>query len=82
MADTDDKARLEHLAGEVSALRAFAPAVIATHHEPHHLNEEFIRLSEHQIGLTTPADVSDAYVDGQRQTLDVLREYLRLRLER
>lgn len=54
MTDVDDTAKLGHLAGQVSALQAFALAVIATHRKPHHLFEEFVRLSDNQITWRLP----------------------------
>jgi hypothetical protein len=70
MVDAD---RLHHLAGEVSALRAFAKAVIASHPDVTSLAAEFERLTENQIALSVGETVFDPYLEGQRATIDDLR---------
>ena len=68
--------RLRFLAGEVAALRAFAFAVISTTPDLQRLSDEFHRLCEVQLTLSTPEPGSEAYLDGQRQTADELKAYL------
>jgi hypothetical protein len=68
MNDTD---RLHFLAGEVSALRAFAMAVIQTHPNLPALQAEFERLRESQTALSNPVPVREEYFgpttsDGRR----------------
>jgi hypothetical protein len=72
----NDSQRLRFLAGEVAALRAFAFAVVSTTPELQKLSDEFHRLCEVQLTLSTPEPGSEAYLDGQRQTADELKAYL------
>ncbi len=60
----------------VAALRAFALGVISTTPELQRLSDEFHRLCEVQLALSTPAPGSEEYLDGQRQTADELKAYL------
>jgi hypothetical protein len=76
----NDAARIHYLAGEASALRAFALAVIASHSDLARLATEFERLSENQIALSTGATVHDSYLDGQRSTMDDLRSNMAAKL--
>jgi hypothetical protein len=78
----NDTARIHYLAGEVSALRAFAVAMIASHQDLARLAAEFARLSENQIALSTGQTVHDTYLDGQRSTIDDLRSNMAARLDR
>jgi hypothetical protein len=70
------------LAGEASALRAFSLAVINVHPGLPPLAAEFERLSETQIGMATGQTVQDAYLDGQRSTIEDLRNAMAARLGR
>jgi hypothetical protein len=72
--------KIDFLAGEVSALRAFALAVINSHPNLRLLRDEFERLSELQIGLSVPSTVTEQYLDGQRQAADVLRAHIAARI--
>jgi hypothetical protein len=76
----NDTARIHYLAGEVSALHAFALAVIASHQDLPRLAAEFERLSENQIAIATTETVQDAYLDGQRTIIDDLRNTMAARL--
>lgn len=78
----NDIDRLHHLAGEVSALRAFAIAVIASHPDLPSLAAEFERLSENQLALSAGETVLDAYFEGQRATIDDLRDNVDAQLAR
>jgi hypothetical protein len=78
----NDTARIHYLAGEVSALQAFALAVIASHADLPRLAAEFERLSENQIAIATTETVQDAYLDGQRSIIEDLRNTMTGRLGR
>jgi hypothetical protein len=72
----NDTARIHYLAGEASALRAFCLAMINVHSDLARLAAEFERLSETQIGVATGQSVQDAYLDGQRSTIEDLRKHM------
>jgi len=72
----NDSQRLRFLAGEVAALRAFAFAVIGTTPELQKLSDEFHRLCEVQLALSSHEPGSEEYLGGQRQTADELKAYL------
>lgn len=76
----NDTARIHYLAGEASALRSFSLAVINVHPDLARLAAEFERLSETQIGIATGQSVQDAYLDGQRSTIEDLRKHMAARL--
>jgi hypothetical protein len=65
--------RLRFLAGEVAALRVFAFAVISTTPDLQRLSDEFHRLCEVQLALSSHELGSQEYLDGQRQTADELK---------
>ena len=71
-----DSQRLRFLAGEVAALRAFAFAVVSTTPNLQKQSNEFHRLCEVQLALSTPEPGSKEFVNGQRQTGDELKAYL------
>jgi hypothetical protein len=76
----NDTARIHYLAGEASALRAFALAVINVHPDLARLAAEFERLNENEIARSTGETVHDAYLEGQRSTIDDLRGNMAARL--
>lgn len=76
-----DNERIEHLAGEVNALRAFCFAVINTHPDLGMLGNEFHRLSEMAIGISGGTSVSDAYMKGVQQTSEELTNHILQKLK-
>lgn len=68
--------KIDFLGGQVSALEAAFLALASIHPAKIELMQEFERLSEKQIGITTPIAVSESYIAGQRQTIDEIRGFL------
>lgn len=68
---TDDE-KLEFLAGQVHALVSFAGAAIITHPNPTALRSEIDRLHQVALAMSESRLVSEAYIDGLKQTRDSL----------
>jgi hypothetical protein len=71
-----DSEKINYLAGEISAFRAFALALINSHPDVQHLADEFLRLSEAAIGISGGTPVSEQYVEAQRKTIDELNAHM------
>ena len=76
-----DKERIEFLAGEVNALRAFCLAVVNTHPEPATLGDQFHRLSEMAIGISGGSAVSEEYMKGMQQTAEEFTKHILSKIE-
>lgn len=72
--------KLDELAGEVNALRAFCFAVINTHPDLGMLGNEFNRLSETAIGIATGHAVSEGYLKGLQQSCEELTSQILARI--
>ena len=76
MTDAD---RLHFLAGEVNGLRAAIFALIDTHRYPAALLADLERLGEVAKSTASPLPVTEAYLEGQEQTIKEFTAYARAR---
>jgi hypothetical protein len=72
----NDSDRLHYLAGQISALTAFAAALIKTHPWSDGLCAAFQESEERTIAVAAPTKARDAYLDGLQDTAKSLRDLL------
>lgn len=77
-----DTERMHALAGECSALRMFATAVIEAFPDKARLVFELARLSENQLANTEQLAVREEFLESQRHTAAALLEHARAVLAR
>lgn len=70
------KRRVDFLAGEVAAMRAFLLVLMKTHPDPRRLMADFDRARAIQEAASVPTTVSDEYLAGQEETADQIAEYI------
>lgn len=78
----DDTIQVQILSGQISVLRAFAIALIASSREDdlQRFATEFKRVSDAEMALESGVHVDDAYLVGQRKTLEDLQANIAKRL--
>lgn len=72
----NDTSRIDYLAGQVNALMPFVLAVANTHPNLQLLDEEFRRLSVRQENYSLPTKISEAFLQGQSDTVREIGAHL------
>ena len=74
--------RVDYLAGQLDALIGFARAMIKSHASRQQLEAAFRESEQMGLALSESTTVSEAYLDGQRETNETLSGFFQERTSR